>query len=820
MKRFSLLVMAGAALMACSREMREETYTMTVVAEAPSTKTVVADDGLGGYAVSWQADDRMALYEAPFAGEPSLVTSEELGAAGISSGNFVFQLTGTPTGPFYYQFVYPASAMKKVGSELTATIPSAQTFAANSFDPQADVLVSHPLQINQRVNSVAASLARLGGTARMTIQAPSTDETTQKVIFSTTGTDVYIAGAYNLNTLELLSDARSQVITLTPSATTAYSGAFDVWFRLAQVTFTDNFTVSVVTDKKTYTKTLYLSTLGRSLEFRDSKLTTFSVDMTTVPGVENAMTDIIDAAYTGVPNFYYASWTLSGSQTGAVYSGNSSTQDSGMGFRKNNNNSGVVSTASGGKLKSVTLSVYSDHDTYTRTMDVYAKTTPYSSPADLFATETQGDYIGSVTTPAKTVTTQTIDVPDGYSYVGIRSNDYTTYVPEIRIAWEGAPRPRVTTGESADITSTGATLHGTYVSAPGGIYEAGFYYGTSADNLSGCVTVDGTSAVTGSFSGQLGSLSELTRYYYKAYILWLNTQTNTYEEFTGEVKSFDTIAHDYSAAGWLELPSYTVADMAGTTTSTLGDLYFVTHKAQEQRNYSLLYDPEMWMAYWVAYPLCKDHLGSGRDDQWGVWDPKVPAGKQVNLSKGYGVSEGENYYARGHQIPNADRNGNPDMQEQTYYPTNITPQLQNGFNAGIWLDLESAVRTAVHDGDTVYVVTGAAFRKAGGSEDIKIIQPNNSIYSASTIDIPVPNYYWKVLLKVKRNGDSINNASAVGFWLPHDDSLRYNTSAYMDYAVSVDQIEQWTGFNFFANLPEALQDYCESKTDWDSFQVF
>ena len=241
---------------------------------------------------------------------------------------------------------------------------------------------------------------------------------------------------------------------------------------------------------------------------------------------------------------------------------------------------------------------------------------------------------------------------------------------------------------------------------------------------------------------------------------------------------------------------------------------------REQRNYTMLYDPELYTSYWVAYPLCSDHMTSGRVDSWGIFDPKVPKDKQFSLSSGYVVNvyDGQvqtNYYARGHQIPNADRNNVAAMQEQTYYPTNITPQLQNGFNGGIWVDLESAVRSAVHAGDTVYVVTGAAFLKKGESKEIKTIYPTGGRPS-----LQVPNYYWKVLLKVKWNGSSINNAKAVGFWLEHRDDLRSSTTAYQAYSTTVDQIEAWTGFNFFANLPEALQNACENSSDWTAFKNF
>ena len=167
------------------------------------------------------------------------------------------------------------------------------------------------------------------------------------------------------------------------------------------------------------------------------------------------------------------------------------------------------------------------------------------------------------------------------------------------------------------------------------------------------------------------------------------------------------------------MPAYTTAGMSGTTTSSLSDLYKVTHTAtmggKSQRNYTVLYDPEMYASYWVAYPLCSAHsTGSSRPESW-AYDPSVPNAKQTNAIPGAYSTDfatehyAHNLYARGHQIANADRDGVADMCEQTYYMTNITPQLQYGFNGGIWKDLEEAVRGLTASCDTVYVVTGAAF---------------------------------------------------------------------------------------------------------------
>lgn len=831
-------IAAVAMLASCSKSeeevnpINEDAFQMVVSTGDPSTKTIIDDIGGGKYGVLWQAGDKLAVYEVGNGTVQGRTESTPL-ASGGATAQFQFAFSGSPSAPYDYTFVYPAAALSLESTKYLVSLPATQTFVANSFDPAADVLISeHIHSESTRPDNINARFVRLGGTARMTIKAPTTTETIQKIIFSTT--DVDIAGKFELNPATgELSDATAEgfkSITLTPATATAFTGEVVVWFRLAEVTLTNNFTVSVTTDKKTYTKTLYLNTLGRQLPFQNSKLTNFGIDLRETGGVDNIKEDVINAGFTGVPSYVYETWSgKNGTSTAAVYAGNSNTQTTGyIGLRKNNSNSGIVSTSSGGMLKAVTLSVYSDHDTYSRTIDVYAKTSPYSSAEDLYNSETAGTLIGSVTSPAKQVTTETIEIPAGYTYVGIRSNDFTSYLVEARIAWEGQALPEVTTGASSGITYSSAVLEGSVINAAGGIYEAGFYWDTDEASLAALqhpdqvVTTDGFANPSGSFNATLGSLNELTTYYYRAYVLWLNTETNTYEEFRGDIRSFKTATRDYSAAGWLEIPSYTTSGIAGTTPSSLSDLYRVTHKAEmggrEQRNYTLLYDSELYASYWVAYPLCSDHLGGGREDQWGVFDPKVPSDKQVPFADGgYSAQYADNkWYDRGHQIPNADRNGVAEMQTQTYYPTNITPQ-KGEFNQGVWMRLESAVRTAVHDSDTVYVVTGAAFRKMGGSEEINTIQCG---WHQNYMYLKVPNYYWKVLLKVKWNGDKINNACAVGFWMEHRTDLESGNKTYENYSTTVDQIEAWTGFNFFANLPEALQNACENSSDWTAFKNF
>lgn len=278
-----------------------------------------------------------------------------------------------------------------------------------------------------------------------------------------------------------------------------------------------------------------------------------------------------------------------------------------------------------------------------------------------------------------------------------------------------------------------------------------------------------------------------------------------------EVEQSDSVVTELDDPAWMELPAPVAMDET---------LHMVTHTAQMQgslqRNYTILYDEDLYAALWVAYPLCASHISTGREETWG-YDPHVPNSSQTNVNKGYGASEPttnypKNFYARGHQIPNADRNAVPDMMAQTYYSTNMTPQIQNGFNGGIWAKLEEAVRTAIPQGDTLYVVTGAVFEKHGTDEQVKEIVNKNDSKT-----LPVPNYYWKALLKVKREQGEVTEASTIGFWLPHGDLKDHS---YSDYSVSVDQIETWTGFNLFPSIPDALEPFAESQTSWDTFCTF
>lgn len=245
---------------------------------------------------------------------------------------------------------------------------------------------------------------------------------------------------------------------------------------------------------------------------------------------------------------------------------------------------------------------------------------------------------------------------------------------------------------------------------------------------------------------------------------------------------------------WSELPSIELDP----------NTFFYTHYTQlngeRVRNYSVFYDRSTYISYWIAYPLHRAYTikNTARTDAWS-YDPMLPQSYQTGIKKGYGDYD-RLKYDKGHQVASADRLATREMNEQTFYSTNMTPQKAN-LNQGTWAGLEDFLRThAEKIQDTVWVVTGAVLRTESGNEQITYITNVND-----NKQIPVPNYYYKVALKKKAG----NSYTSIGFWMEHHNNYSSGDS-YRNYIKTVRDIERLTGFDFFANLPVSEQDAFET----------
>ena len=305
---------------------------MTVNAEAVASKTFIEEVSATEYNLKWSEGDAIACYEVStvesVATVQGKVTSTAL-AADATSASFTMDFSGNSgTANYSYIFVYPASKYTKSNDIYRAQIPDKQTFSSTSFDKDADVLISRAItDQTSRPTTVEAEFERIGATALMNIKAPTTTETIRSITFSTTETSAYLAGYVKVYPLTGTHDSEiysggsdGRTLTLTPASSTTYTGTIPVWFRLGEITLSDNFTVVVTTNKKIYTKTVDLASASRTLEFNNSGLTKFNVNMTTVDGVDNPSLDDDDyyivMKYSG--NYYAMSAAANGTRLTSI----------------------------------------------------------------------------------------------------------------------------------------------------------------------------------------------------------------------------------------------------------------------------------------------------------------------------------------------------------------------------------------------------------------------------------------------------------------------------------------------------------------------
>ena len=196
--------------------------------------------------------------------------------------------------------------------------------------------------------------------------------------------------------------------------------------------------------------------------------------------------------------------------------------------------------------------------------------------------------------------------------------------------------------------------------------------------------------------------------------------------------------------------------------------------------YSLLYNEKYKQANWVAYELTREETNKivERSNKF-ISDPQINSVN--NFDKDYKASG----YDRGHLAPAADMGWSASSMTESFYYSNMSPQLP-GFNRGIWKKLEELVRTWAIENKAVYVVTGPVLAKG-----LPTIGYNK---------IAVPNYYYKVILDYQKP-----NIKGIGFILPNESSK----SLLQNYAVSIDSVEKVTGIDFFYLLKDQEEDLIE-----------
>jgi len=430
-----LVAVAAMGIVACQTEPviyvpEVNTFDMTIIADG-DTRTE-----LDGTSINWSAGDKLSVVV-----NNSIKTSNALESATTTASFTVKDVTASDSVSVYtIQAVYPADANKEprgtnypnVYKIETATM---QTPSTTSFDGAADMLVAKEVTTTEQPSELKMQFTRLVALGEMTLTEFTPESAIKSVTFSTSTPDVALTGRsyVNLSTTEVEYGYNTQAfknVVLNYDGTEDWSKGYTIYFTCFPAELTTDFTVVVeTTDGTEYTKTVTLD--GKTLSFTAGDMTRFKVNMEGTKVVVADNTDVLDLDFTGRPvSTSYGDWGSVDGNTSAKYAGNSAGGNNSIQLRSKNNNSGIVTTVSGGKVTKVVVT-WNSNTTVGRTLDVYGKNTAYVAATDLYDSTKQGTLLGSIVCG-----TSTELIIDGvYQYIGMRSNDGAMYIDKIQITW-------------------------------------------------------------------------------------------------------------------------------------------------------------------------------------------------------------------------------------------------------------------------------------------------------------------------------------------------------------------------------------------------
>ena len=202
----------------------------------------------------------------------------------------------------------------------------------------------------------------------------------------------------------------------------------------------------------------------------------------------------------------------------------------------------------------------------------------------------------------------------------------------------------------------------------------------------------------------------------------------------------------------------------------------------EHIGYTTSYNSTLLIPNWVAYCLTEIEVEGTYPRPKIKFEPDPLVKGKSAEHKDYTNSG----YTRGHMAPAADMNWSEQAMYESFYLSNICPQIAE-LNCGVWERLENRCRSLARESD-VYICCGPLMENYP-----KRIGVNK---------VAVPSGFFKVLC-MKRKG----KWQAIGFMFPN---VACKGSMF-DFVCSVDEIETITGHNFFHSLPDDLEDSIESK---------
>jgi len=170
------------------------------------------------------------------------------------------------------------------------------------------------------------------------------------------------------------------------------------------------------------------------------------------------------------------------------------------------------------------------------------------------------------------------------------------------------------------------------------------------------------------------------------------------------------------------------------------------------KEYVLCYDLPRRVAKWAIYRLeAKDVVPGERLNAFRS-DPRLPEDQNPACDDYRGSG-----YDRGHLVPRSDMNRSRYAVVNTFFLTNMSPQLPN-VNQGAWARLEDLVRLWAKRYGAVHVISGTIF------DDDDDRRPDPVSWAEPTkegADVRVPSHFYKIILREQGGELPVNPGEAL-----------------------------------------------------------
>lgn len=208
----------------------------------------------------------------------------------------------------------------------------------------------------------------------------------------------------------------------------------------------------------------------------------------------------------------------------------------------------------------------------------------------------------------------------------------------------------------------------------------------------------------------------------------------------------------------------------------------LTGQIVEYDGMTVSFNADRHIPNWVAWELTADETrGTVPRAKGFVVDPDV-AGCPEPWEYSYSG------YDRGHIAPAGDMKWSLRAMEQSFLMTNVCPQVKS-FNSGVWARLEEKCRTWAQADSAIIIIAGP-------------VMTDSLTETIGDSHIAVPRRFFKVILS-----PYADPPRAIGF-LMNNGAVPGGMQAA---AVSVDEVEAATGYDFFSTLPDSIESAVESE---------